>query len=83
MLEQGVPRVGIVERVVGMVHDSFPSLGVLVPKVHLSHPSPYHQLISTITLPRALLTAELETIFAEGPLVPNDVMNPQIRDNIY
>ena len=59
---------------------SFPSLGSLVPKVRLSQPSPFPQLTSTISLSRALLTTELETIFAEAPLAPNDVTNPRIRE---
>ena len=61
----------------------FPSLVVLLPKVHPHTPSPYPQLISAISLPKALLTTELKTIFAEELLIPNDVMNLQIRDNIY
>ena len=60
---------------------SFPSLGILVPKVCLSHlPPTFLHSPPHISLPRALLTNELETIFAEAPLAPNDVTNPRIRE---
>jgi hypothetical protein len=40
----------------------------------------YPWLARELNFARALLTSELETIFAEAPLAPNSIANPRIRE---